>query len=522
MFDYVIVGAGSAGCVLAARLSEDPGTTVLLLEAGGTDDRREIHIPAAFSKLFDSDCDWAYRTVPQRHLDGRRLYWPRGRVLGGSASMNAMMWVRGLPDDYDAWQRAGADGWDHAEAVSYFRRIEDAVRRDPRHQGTGGPVRVEEQRDPNPGTDLFVAACVAAGIPRNPNANAATNEGVDYTVVTQRRGARHSVVDAYLRPALRRPNLTVATRAHVTGVVIGDGPAATGVAYLHRGRRRMVRAVREVVLAGGAVNSPQLLLLSGIGPAAELRALGIHPVVDLPGVGRNLRDHLAVGVVAGTARSDTLAVAEAPREVARYLLARRGMLTSCVAEAHAFVRSAADLEHPDLELLFAPVPFIDHGRGGPPGHGYTIGAILLQPRSAGTVRLASADPLAPPLIDPDYLADPADLDLAVTGLRRALEIFDSPPLSRVVRGFLVPAARPRTTAELVAAARAHAETLYHPVGTCRMGGDDLAVVDPQLRVRGVDRLRVADAGVMPGLIRGHTNAPTIMIGEKAADLLRAA
>lgn len=520
MFDHVIVGAGAAGCVLAARLSEDPDTRVLLLEAGGADDRREIRIPAAFSKLFGTECDWAYQTVPQTHLGGRRLYWPRGKVLGGSSSINAMMWVRGVPADYDGWERRGAGGWNYADAVPYFKRIEDAVRRDPEHQGVGGPLRVEEQRSTNPGTHLFVEACLNAGIARNFNANAVTNEGVDYTVVSQRRGVRCTTAGAYLAPALRRPNLTVATRAHVTGVVIERGRAA-GVTYRHDGSLRMVRAEREVVLAGGAINSPQLLLLSGIGPADELRAMGIRPVVDLPGVGRNLLDHLAVGIVAKTTRTDSLLVAERPSELARYVLARRGMLTSNVAEAHAFIRSAADLDQPDLELLFAPVPFVDHGRARPTGHGYTIGAILLQPRSTGTIRLASADPLAPPLIDPDYLADADDLRVAVTGMKRAAEVFDTAPLSDVVGDFMVPETRPRTDAEYAAAVRAVAETLYHPAGTCRMGSDDMAVVDAQLRVRGVDGLRVADAAVMPALIRGHTNAPTIMIGEKASDLLRA-
>ena len=519
MFDYVIVGAGSAGCVMASRLSEDAHVNVLLLEAGGADGRREISVPAAFSKLFGTECDWAYETVPQRHLHGRRLYWPRGRMLGGSSSMNAMMWVRGVPADYNAWEQCGAEGWNYADAVTYYRRIEDAVRRDPTHQGIGGPMRVEEQRSVNAGTHLFVEACVNAGIPRNPNANAGTNEGVDYTVVSQRRGARTSTATAYLRPALRRQNLTVATGAHATGVVL-DGRRAVGVTYRHDGQTRMVRAAREVVLAGGAVNSPQLLLLSGIGPADELREAGVEPVVDLPGVGRNLLDHLAVGVVVRTSRTDTLLAAETPGQLVRYLLARRGMLTSNVAEAHAFVRSAPDVAEPDLELLYAPVPFLDHGRQAPPGHGYTVGVILLQPASSGTIRLASDDPLAPPLIDPDYLAEPDDVRLVVVGMKRAVELLDTPPLSDVVGAYVKPETRPRTDDDYVAAIRSGAETLYHPVGTCRMGTDELAVVDPELRVRGVEGLRVADASVMPTPVRGHTNAPTIMVGEKASDLLR--
>lgn len=521
MFDYVVVGAGSSGCALAARLSEDPRTSVLLLEAGGVDDKREIHIPVTFSALFHTECDWDYQTVPQRHLNDRQLYWPRGKVLGGSSSINAMMWVRGVPADYDSWAKQGAHGWDYADALGYFRRIEDAVRRDPEHQGSGGPITVSEQRSPNHGTHLFVDACRNAGIPRNPNANAGTNEGVDYTVVSQRRGARWSVVDGYLNAAKRRPNLTIITRAQTTRVMIEDGRAA-GVAYVQEGQERTAGAAREVVLAAGAVNSPQILLLSGIGPADELRALGIDPVIDLPGVGRNLLDHLTTGVIVQTTRTDTLLAARSRAELAKYVLARRGMLTSNIAEAHAFIRSGPDLEWPDLELLFAPVPFVDHGRGQPPAHGYTIGVILLQPKSAGTVRLASADPLEPPLIDPNYFAEPDDVRVAVAGMRRALEVLSTAPLAEVIGAPIHPRQWPASNEEWADAARAGAETLYHPVGTCRMGTDDLAVVDPQLRVRGVDGLRVADASVMPSIIRGHTNAPAIMIGEKAADLLRAA
>jgi choline dehydrogenase len=519
VFDYVIVGAGSSGCALAARLSEDPDTRVLLLEAGGVDDKREIRIPITFSTLFHTECDWDYHTVPQRHLNDRQLYWPRGKVLGGSSSINAMMWVRGVPADYDRWAEQGAHGWGYADALAYFRRIEDAARADPEHQGSGGPITLSEQRSPNPGTHLFVDACRNAGIPRNLNANAGTNEGVDYTVVSQRRGARWSVVNGYLNPAMRRPNLTVATRAQITQVLIEDG-RAVGVAYLHDGRPRAVNAAREVVLAAGAINSPQVLMLSGIGPADELTALGIHPVVDLPGVGRNLLDHLSAGVIVETSRTDTLLAARSRAELAKYALTRRGMLTSNVAEAHAFIRSGLDLQWPDLELLFAPVPFLDHGRGQPPSHGYTLGVILLQPKSSGTVRLASADPLEPPLIDPNYFAEPDDVRVAVTGMRKAAEVLSTAPLAEVVGAPIHPRPWPQSDEEWVAAARAGAETLYHPVGTCRMGVDDLAVVDPQLRVRGVDRLRVADASVMPSLIRGHTNAPAIMIGEKAANLLR--
>lgn len=518
-WDFVIVGAGSAGCVLAARLSEDPSTRVLLLEAGPSDKKREIQVPAAFSRLFHTDLDWNYHTVPQRHLDDRVMYWPRGKVLGGTSSINAMMWVRGVPADYDLWAKSGNPGWSYDNIVPYFKRAEDTERHDPQHTGRGGPITVQEQRYSNPATHLFVEACIRAGIPRNFNGNAGSNDGVDFTQVTQTRGKRVSTADAYLKPAMKRSNLKVLTHARATRIEFRGG-RAVGIDYLQNGQVHKARAEHDIILAGGAINSPQLLLLSGIGPASELADLGVSPVVDLPGVGRNLVDHLAAGAIRFTSRTDSLVSAETIRQVLKYLARRRGMLTSNVGEAHAFLRSSPDLELPDYELLFAPVPFLDHGDTVPPGHGYTIGVILLQPRSAGTIRLASSDPLADPLIDPNYMAEPDDMRVMSIGLERALEVFDTSPLADVVDGWIRPEKRPETLAEITAGVRRYAETLYHPAGTCRMGIDDRAVVDPQLRVHDVQGLRVADASVMPSLIRGHTNAPTIMIGEKAADLVR--
>ncbi len=518
MYDYVIVGAGSAGCVLAARLSEDPTVKVLLLEAGPTDRKQEVTIPAAFSKLFKTERDWDYVTVPQENLNGRRLYWPRGKMLGGSSSINAMMWVRGIPADYDAWAEAGCDGWSYDDVLPFFRKIEDAERDGGEHTGRGGPLPVCEQRDPNPATLHFVEACVNAGFRRNANPNAGDNEGVSLAQVTQRRGARASTAWAYLRPAMKRPNLTVETQALATRVVVERG-RATGVTYLRGGEIRTVRAEREVVLAGGAVNSPQLLLLSGIGPADELRAVGVEPVVDLPGVGRNLSDHLAAGVVVSTSRTDTLVSAESLRHLLAYLFFRRGPLTSNVGEAHAFFRSDESLPACDLEFVFAPVPFLDHGQTDPPGHGLTIGVILLQPKSRGRITLASADPTVPPLIDPNYLAEPEDLQALVVGVRRAVEVFGTEPLASEVGEPLRPESFPTDDAGWAQAIRAYAETLYHPVGTAKMGTDDDAVVDPELKVRGVEGLRVADASVMPTLNRGHTNAPAIMIGERAAAMI---
>lgn len=519
-FDYVVVGAGSAGCVVAARLSEDPSTRVLLLEAGGKDRGQEFRIPAAFSKLFHTDADWDYRTVPQAGLDNRALYWPRGKVLGGSSSINAMMWVRGVPADFDEWAAAGNPGWSYSEVLPYFQRAEHTERHDPDHTGRGGPITVEEQRHPNPGTRLFVETCQVVGIPLCVNPNGGGWEGVSLTQVSQRRGRRLSSADGYLRPALRRPNLTVATGALATRVMV-DGGWAVGVTYTQAGEERVAEAEREVVLCGGTVNSPQLLLLSGIGPGDHLRAVGIDPLVDLPGVGSGLVDHLAAGIVRATSRTDTLVAAETPAQMARYLTRRRGMLTSPVGEAHAFIRSASELEWPDLELIFAPVPYLDHGDTPPPAHGYTIGVILLQPDSTGTIRLASGDPGAAPQIDPAYLSEPADLDRILAGLQTAELLFESPPLSDVITGWIRPEHRPGSRAEWTELVRRYAETLYHPAGTCRMGDDAAAVVDAELRVHGMGGLRVADVSVMPRLNRGHTNAVAVMIGERAADLIRA-
>lgn len=523
--DYVVVGTGSAGAVVANRLSADPATSVVALEAGPRDKNRFIGIPAAFSKLFRSEIDWDYLTEPQPELAGREIYWPRGKVLGGSSSMNAMMWVRGFKADYDEWARRAGPQWSYTEVLGYFRRIENVtaawhfVSGD--DSGVTGPLHISRQRSPRPSTAAFLAAtrdcCFAGAQPNSPDP-----EGFCETIVTQRRGARYSTADAYLKPVMRRKNLRVLTEATATRIVI-DGNRAVGVEYQRGGQACVVHARREVVLCGGAVNSPQLLMLSGIGDRDHLAEHGIHTVYHAPEVGQNLLDHLFTPMgfdVAG----DSLAAAEKPRQVLDYLLRRRGMLTSNVGEAYGFVRSRPDVELPDLELIFAPAPFYDEGLlVQPPGHGVVLGPILVAPESRGQVTLRSADPHAKPVIDPRYLSDRQGLDRAamMAGLRLCARIAAAPSL----KGLLGPVARPRNCAELneetlEAALETCSHTLYHPLGTCRMGTDDNSVVDPQLRVRGVDRLRVADASVMPSTIRGHTHAPSVLIGEKAADLLR--
>lgn len=519
-YDYVVVGAGSAGCVLAARLSEDASVRVLLIEAGGRDRHPNIKIPAAFAKQFRTKLDWDLATEPEPHCDGRSLYVPRGKGLGGSSSMNAMLYVRGNPLDYDGWAAAGAEGWGWEDVRPYFLRAEDNQRGASEHHATGGPLRVEDERSPRPLTGRFLAACAEAGIPRIDDYNGPEQDGAALAQVTQRNGRRWSAADAYLRPAQRRPNLDVLTGAQVTAIEIEDG-AATGVRYARRGgSEELARAEREVVLAAGALASPQLLLLSGIGPAEQLRGLGIPVAHELPGVGENLQDHPYVVCVWDVPGGGSLADAEKPRALLEWLLRRSGPLTSSVAEAFAFVRSRPGLPAPDLQFHFAPAYFVDHGFEEYEGHAVTMGPVLVKPRSRGWLRLRSADPSAKPRIQTNSLAEPADVEALLAGMRLAREIAAAGPLAEVLGRELFPGPAADTDAALEDDLRARVDLLYHPVGTCRIGTDDDAVVDPQLRVRGLRGLRVADASVMPTVPAGNTNAPTIMVAERAADLIR--
>nr|WP_090276858.1 GMC family oxidoreductase N-terminal domain-containing protein [Mycolicibacterium komanii]CRL70452.1 choline dehydrogenase-like flavoprotein [Mycolicibacterium komanii] len=508
--DYVVVGTGSAGSVVAARLSDDPSVRVVALEAGPHDKDKFIRIPAGFVKLFRSPVDWDYLTEPQKELDGREIYWPRGKMVGGSSSMNAMMWVRGFAADYDEWGDAAGDQWNYAHLEPYLRRIES------------GPLAISKQRSPRSSTAKWLAAAEQCGY-RIEKPNQAAPEGFCETLVTQRRGARWSAADAYLKPALKRGNLTLETEALATRVVF-DGRRAVGVEIEQNGTRRVVKARREVVLCGGAINSSQLLMLSGIGNGERLAEHGIATLVHAPNVGANLADHF-IAALGFDVPNDSLFAAEKPLQLLNYLLRRRGMLTSNVGEAYGFVRSRPDLALPDLELIFAPAPFFEEGIGDPyDNHAVVLGTILLKPQSSGTIELRSADPTDKPIIDPQYLTDPGGVDRAavMAGLRICATISQAPALEGVIGKIARPldsAALDDETLERALATFSH--TLYHPVGTCRMGRDDASVVDPQLRVRGVEGLRVADASVMPTIIRGHTHAPSVLIGEKAAELLRA-
>jgi choline dehydrogenase len=522
MYDYVIVGAGSAGCVLANRLSEDPSVRVLLLEAGGRDRSLKIKIPAAFPQQFHTKLDWDFATEPEPHVDQRALYIPRGKALGGSSSMNAMLYVRGRPWDYDGWEAQGAPGWGYADVLPYFIKAEDNVRGASEYHGVGGPLRVSEQRSPRPMDRRLLAASEAAGIPRIADYNGPEQDGVSMFQVTQSRGARFSAADAYLRPVLTRPNLEVRTNVTVLGVEL-EGDRATGVRLgTRRGGVQVVRAEREVLLSAGAIGSPQLLLLSGIGPAEELRAAGVAVRHDLPGVGRNLQDHPFVTMIWEVSDRGTLYGADKPKQLAEWLLRRSGKLTSTVAEVVAFTRTRGGLPAADIQFHMGAAYFEDHGAEEYDGHCFVIAPVLVSPKARGQVWLRSADPAAKPRIITNTLSEPDDVDSLVAGMRLAREIAGQQQLREVVLQELKPGIGTVDREELEADLRRRLMLIYHPVGTARMSDTHgEAVVDSQLRVHGVRCLRVVDASVMPSIIGGNTNAPTIMIAERGADLIRA-
>jgi choline dehydrogenase len=521
MHDYVIVGAGSAGCVLANRLSEDPAVSVLLLEAGGKDRSLNVKIPAAFPKQFHSKLDWDYSTEPEPHVDGRSLYIPRGKMLGGSSSMNAMLYVRGRPLDYDTWEAQGAPGWGYRDVLPYFIKSEDNVRGASEFHGVGGPLRVSEQRSPRPLNRRLLAASEAAGIPQIPDYNGPEQDGAAMAQVTQRNGQRFSAADAFLRPVLGRPNLEVRTNVTVLGVEL-DGERAVGV-RLRKGRRdvEVVRAEREVLLCAGAIGSPQLLLLSGVGPADELRAVGVEDRHNLPGVGRNLQDHPFVTNIWEVSDQETLYGADKPRPLAEWLLRRSGPLSSTVAEVFAFTRTRGGLPAADIQFHMGAAYFEDHGAETYDGHCMVIAPVLVSPRARGRVWLRSADPTDKPRILTNTLSEPEDLESMLAGMELAREIAGQDALKEIVIKELKPGPGCEGREELEADLRRRLMLIYHPVGTARMSDThEEAVVDSQLRVRGIEQLRVIDASVMPTIPGGNTNAPTMMIAERAADLIR--
>ena len=535
-FDYIIIGGGSAGCVLAARLTEDPNITVALLEAGPVDTNILIHCPAGLAALVQTgQANWSFETTPQVGLNGRKGYQPRGKVLGGSSSINAMVYMRGHPTDYDHWFEQGNPGWSYAAVLPYFKKAEHNERsfdpEDANYHGKNGPLNVMDLRSPNKFGPIFVEAGKQAGHPESKDFNGADQHGVGMHQVTHKNGERYSTAKAYLTPNLSRPNLTVITSAHTTRIVL-EGKRAVGVEYRQGDALKQLQARREVLLCAGALQSPQMLMLSGIGPAAELQKHGIEVKHALPGVGENLHDHIdVVQIINAPHLKDLFGLSlsgfiRGIKGIFEWRKHRSGMLTTNFAEAGGFIKTSPTEPTPDLQLHFVVGKLIDHGRKTTFGHGYSCHVCLMRPLSRGRVSLASSDPLAAPLIDPNFLAEKDDLDRLVTGFKQMRTILSQPALAGY-RGKELPiSAQATTDTQIEAFIRNKADTIYHPVGTCRMGPQDgphanpMNVVDSELMVHGLQGLRVVDASIMPRIVAGNTNAPVIMIAEKAADMIK--
>lgn len=522
--DFVIVGAGSAGCVLAHRLTESGRHRVLLIEAGPRDQNLWLHIPLGYGKLFkDARYNWLYGSVPQAELDGRVIGQPRGKVLGGSSSINGLVYIRGQAEDFDGWRQLGNPGWGFDDVLPYFKRAEDQANGADAFHGTGGPLAVSDATEPHPLCEAFIAAGVEAGLPHNRDFNGASQEGVGYFQTTSRRGRRWSTARGYLRPAMKRPNLAVVTEALAEKVLVEDG-RAVGIRYRRAGVTQEVRARREVILAAGAINSPQLLQLSGIGPGELLRQHGIAVAHELPGVGQNLQDHFQVRIVKRCSRpitmNDRLGTLLGKARVGwRYLRHRKGELTVSAGYGAAFFRTDHRLATPDIQVHFLTLSTDRMGERLHPFSAFTASVCQLRPESRGTLRIASADPAASPLIDPRYLSAQFDRDVNVTALKQLRNILAQPAMAPFVAGEYLPGEDVRSDDQILAYARAYGTTIYHPSCTCRMGADPLAVVDARLRVQGVDGLRVVDGAIMPNVVSGNTNAAIVMIGEKGADMI---
>jgi choline dehydrogenase len=522
--DFIVVGAGSAGCAVAARLSEDPETRVLLLEAGGEDKNRWIHIPLGFGKTFaDPSVNWMYETEPDPGAADRRVFWPRGKVLGGSSSINGMVYIRGQAEDFDHWRQLGNTGWSYEDCLPYFRRAEHQTRGRDDFHGIGGPLCVSDVA-PHQLCEAFIKAATEAGFQRNDDFNGKAQEGVGYHQTTTRNGRRCSTAVGYLRPALTRPNLQVATEA-LAEKILFDGRRAVAVQFRRNGGLVTARAAREVILCGGAINSPQLLLLSGIGPAAHLSGLGIPVMQDLPGVGQSLQDHYSAPIklkcrLPITVNDVMLSNLKKLKVGLQYYMFHTGPLALATSPAALFARTRPELASPDIKCSLSPFSADRPQDGLHRFSGFTMIAYQLRPESRGEITLKSPDPAMPPAVFPNYLSDEVDQRTLVEGLKLCRRLLQSPHLAPYVEAEFMPGPAVQRDDELLDYARRRGGTVYHPTSTCKMGVDAMAVVDPQLRVKGVVGLRVADASIMPTVVSGNTNAATIMIGERAADLLR--
>ena len=518
-YDYIIIGGGSAGAVLAARLSEDPAARVLLLEAGPRDSHPLYHLPAGFAKMTRGIGSWGWHTVPQRHMNGMTIRFTQARVLGGGSTINAQIYTRGHPLDYDEWRQAGCTGWSYEDVLPWFRKAEDNDSFDNRWHGKGGPLGVSKPAAPLPICEAWFRAAADLGIPFNPDMTGERQEGVGYYQLTQRHVRRSSTAVAYLRPAMTRPNLTVRTDAQVARIDIAHH-RATGVTLVDGTR---LTATTDVILSSGAIGSPRLLQLSGLGPADALRALGIPVLLDQPGIGANLQDHIDLFVIAECTGPHTYDRYARPLWSAvaglQYLITRKGPVASSLFETGGFWYADPAARSPDIQFHLGLGSGIEAGVAAMPSGGVTLNSAYLRPRSRGTVRLASADPLAPPLIDPNYWEDPHDREMSIRGLKLAQEMMRQPALKPFVLAERLPGPDVRTEADYFAYACRHAKTDHHPAGTCRMGADPQAVTDPRLRLNGIAGLRVVDASIMPAVVSSNTNAATIMIAEKAAHMI---
>ncbi len=524
--DYVVVGAGSAGCVLAARLSEDPSVKVVVLEAGGPDRNIWIHIPIGYGKtIADPGVNWCYETEPDPGLGGRKIFWPRGKVLGGSSSINGLLYVRGQPADYDQWRQAGNVGWGFDDVLPYFKRSEGRIGADPDGlHGRDGALTVTDFNDPNPLSEAYMQAATEIGIPRNDDYNGHQQEGVGYYQTTIRNGRRCSAARAFLKPAMKRPNLRVITHALAQRVLFA-GKRAVGVAFDQAGQSATVQATREVILCGGAVNSPQLLMLSGIGPAQHLTDMGVAVTQDLPGVGRNLQDHYQVRFVYKCTQPITvndimMSNFRMAKMGLQYLLTRGGPLTASAGQVGIFTKTRPELASPDVQFHFIGFSADRPSEGLHKFSGFTQNVCQIRPESRGELLLKSTDPKAPPAIHPNYLSTELDRATLIAGLKLGRRIGEQPVMQQYIASEYLPGPGVQSDAEWLDYARAYGGTIYHPVGTAKMGHDTMAVVDDQLRVHGIEGLRVADGSIMPTLVSGNTNAACIMIGEKCADMLR--